>query len=300
MGFARAIAEQFGRSVRYAIMYGIAFCGLLALFGRPKFSDYPLKYLIFGLGAAVASAFCFIQSLAFSHGGIETVQVGMINYMWPCLTVIFGMLFNGQRGRWWVAIGFLLCIIGIVMVLSGDHGFDVGLFIDNWRQNPLSYWLAVAAALTWAGYSSMTRAWAGGKNSVVMIFFLDWMMFVGLSLFTAGPVTEINWTGGLGWLSILLCATFTSTGYASWNYGMMKGNMTLLAIFSYMTPVISAAFSSWWIHASLTWGFAKGVMLVVIGSLVCWMATLNMPPKKPKVVKVPEANEPPSESTKAL
>ena len=124
-------------------------------------------------------------------------------------------------------------------------------------------------------------------------------MFVGLSLFTAGPVTEINWTGGLGWLSILLCATFTSTGYASWNYGMMKGNMTLLAIFSYMTPVISAAFSSWWIHASLTWGFAKGVMLVVIGSLVCWMATLNMPPKKPNVVKLPKADEAPSESQKA-
>ena len=54
---------------------------------------------------------------------------------------------------------------------------------------------------------------------------------------------------------------------------MMKGNMTLLAIASYFTPVLSCLFGTVWIGANLTMSFWNGVMILVAGSLVCWLST---------------------------
>lgn len=281
VGMAKAVSEQFGRSVGYAILYTIAFIGLMAVYGRPRFHDYSWKYIAFGIPCATMSAFCFVESLAISHDGFQAVQVGMVNYLWPSITIVLAIFFNGQKARWWVALGFLLSIMGIVMVLGGDRGFDLDVFVASVEDNPLCFLLGLCAALSWAAYNSFTRAWAGGKNPVVCIFMINALVFIALASWD-GTGGVVSWTGWHGWVSLLLTALSTSAGYACWNYGMMKGNMTILAIVSYMIPVMSALFTSLWVGASLSWGFAKGVGLVVIGSFVCWLATL---PKHPARIR---------------
>ena len=54
---------------------------------------------------------------------------------------------------------------------------------------------------------------------------------------------------------------------------MSKGNVTLLALASYFTPVLSCLFAVVWINAKLDSSFWMGVAFVVAGSLVCWDAT---------------------------
>jgi len=46
-----------------------------------------------------------------------------------------------------------------------------------------------------------------------------------------------------------------------------------MAAASYFTPVFSALLASAWLQVQPGWGFWQGVVLVTVGSLVCWGAT---------------------------
>ncbi|MOA50751.1 Aromatic amino acid exporter YddG [compost metagenome] len=64
-----------------------------------------------------------------------------------------------------------------------------------------------------------------------------------------------------------------AAGYALWNVGILKGNLTLLATASYFTPVLSTFFAALWLSTRLTASFWQGVAMVTAGSLLCWVAT---------------------------
>lgn len=63
------------------------------------------------------------------------------------------------------------------------------------------------------------------------------------------------------------------SGYALWTVAIIRGNMLLLATLSYFTPVISTLFSSVILGVVLGVSFWQGVVMVTIGSLMCWWAT---------------------------
>jgi drug/metabolite transporter (DMT)-like permease len=68
-----------------------------------------------------------------------------------------------------------------------------------------------------------------------------------------------------------------AAGYAFWNMGILRGNLTLLATASYFTPVFSTFFAAVWLSTPLTLAFWQGVAMVTAGSLVCWAATRGKP-----------------------
>ncbi len=272
VGLARSVCEDVGVARGFTLVYIASVAYLLWVVGRPRLSAYSLKYLVFGIGAACTCSLCFGLSLNLSEGGTQTMQVGMVNYLWPSLTVLAAVLFNGEKARWWLVPGLLVSLLGVVVVLGGDEGLDVHDFAANAGRNPWSYGVALLGALAWAAYSAMTRAWARGQNPVVIIFTFDILLY-GL-LWALGIGGEPPESVPLrGWFSVLAFAFVTGSGYAAWNYGVIRGSITLLAIASYFTPVLSCLFASFWIGADLSLTFWKGVALVVLGSLTCWHAT---------------------------
>ncbi len=281
VGITRGIAENYGIAGGFAALYTLAFFGLLFTVGRPQLRRFNWKYLVFGVGLANISAMCFVFSLALSQGGHQTMEVGMVNYLWPCITIVLGIIFNGQRARWWIVIGIALCLMGVVTVLAGDRGFDVNVLYAHILENPMSYGLALLGAITWSGYSSITRALSNGQNPVVLIFFGDMIIFYAVWFLGLGT-PPVEHPHGYGWIGIVMGAFATGAGYSCWTYGMMKGNMTLLAITSYFTPVLSCLFGTVWIGAELTFGFWKGVMILVAGSLICYLSTrVGIVPARP-------------------
>lgn len=64
----------------------------------------------------------------------------------------FAVVFNGVRSRWWIAPGMVLAFCGIVEILAGGQGFSLEGFISRLLEHPLSYILAVGAAVTWAAF----------------------------------------------------------------------------------------------------------------------------------------------------
>jgi len=74
-------------------------------------------------------------------------------------------------------------------------------------------------------------------------------------------------------IKLLMCGVALGFGYASWNIGILHGNVTLLAVASYFTPVLSAALAAVLLNAPLSFSFWQGAMMVCAGSLLCWYAT---------------------------
>lgn len=74
-------------------------------------------------------------------------------------------------------------------------------------------------------------------------------------------------------VTLLLTGIVMGSGYALWNVAILRGNMLLLATLSYFTPVISTLFSSLILGVVLGLSFWQGVIMVTLGSLICWWVT---------------------------
>lgn len=268
-GLIRSISEVFGPLGGAALIYSLGTLLLVLLLGKPRLRAVPKVYLIWGSVLFVAYEICLSLALGFANDANQAIEVGVLNYLWPCLTVVLAIFMNGQRARWLIVPGSVLALTGIVWVVSGD-GLSVARILANVGSNPLSYGLALSCAVTFALYCNVTRRYANGQNLVVLFFFLTavllWIKFAlsreHLPAFTLGNSVELFAAG-----------VAMAGGYALWNLGILRGNLTLLATASYFSPVLSSAFAAVWLGAHLAPQFWQGAALVVAGSLICWQAT---------------------------
>ena len=271
VSLVRGIAEGFGMAQGQFFLYCVATICVFFIVGLPDFHRIDKRYLYFGIPTANLSSLSFCLAIFTSSGGAQTMEVGMVNYLWPSLTILFAVLFNGVRTRWWLYPGLLVAFGGIIVILSGDKGFSLTEFVARFAENPVSYLLALVAAVTWAGYSSMTRAWGNGINPSTIIFAVDTLVFLVLWLLDIGSQPVAASAHGL--MSVIFGGIAVGMAYVVWTLGMSKGNITVLAAASYFAPVLSCVFATFWIGAELNSSFWMGVVLVVVGSLLCWDAT---------------------------
>ena len=139
VSLVRGIAEGFGLAQGQTLLYITAAVCLFFVIGIPDLRTVDRRYLIFGLPTANASSLCFTLAIFFSAGGTQTMEAAMVNYLWPALTLLFAVVFNGVRSRWWIAPGMVLAFCGIVEILAGGQGFSLEGFISRLLDHPLSY-----------------------------------------------------------------------------------------------------------------------------------------------------------------
>ena len=61
----------------------------------------------------------------------------------------------------------------------------------------------------------------------------------------------------------LISAAFTlGFAYAAWNVGILHGNVTIMAVGSYFTPVLSSALAAVLLSAPLSFSFWQGALMV--------------------------------------
>ena len=266
----RDISEALGASGGAAMLYSVSTVFLLLLIGWPKMRGCSRSYFFWGGLLFAVYEICLALSLGYASDRGQAIELGMINYLWPCLTVMLAIMMNGQHGGPAVYAGLLLSLFGIGWLMCGDGTWTPLHMLHNIRQNPLSYTLAFCGAIIWALYCNVTRKYAGGKNSVALFSLatslLLWLKYKfsheAALVFTSTVVLQLIVTGAV-----------MGAAYAAWNVGIIQGNMTLLATASYFTPVLSAAFASLWLGVDLTPAFWQGVVMVCAGSLICWWFT---------------------------
>jgi drug/metabolite transporter (DMT)-like permease len=270
VGLLRSIAEIFGANGGAALVFSASALFATLALGLPRWRDIPPLYLWGGGALFVAYEICLALSLGVAHDRGQAMELGMINYLWPSLTIVVAVVARQQRGTWLLWPALALCLAGIVWVLKGQGDFSLARMWGNVQSNPLAYGLALIAAFLWAAYSNITRRFGKGKNAVPLFLLataaLLWMQYAASS----EPALVLS-LGGAG--QVLLLGALTASAYSCWNHGMQHGNFTLLATGSYFTPVLSALMASLWLGVQPGAGFFAGAAMVTAGSLVCWWAT---------------------------
>ncbi|MGV2863626.1 aromatic amino acid DMT transporter YddG [Achromobacter sp. ESBL13] len=269
VGLIRGVSENFGAIGGAALIYTVGSAFLVCLLGFPTLRSFPRRYLWMGSLLFVAYEICLSLSLGFALDRPQAIELGIVNYLWPCLTVLFAIVMNGQRANAWVVPGILLSVCGIVWVVGGSS-LSWERTLANISSNPLSYGLALGGAIIWAVYCNVTKRYADGKNGVTLFFMLTAAALWAKYGFSAEPPLVF---AGPAALELGITGAAMAAGYALWNVGILNGNLTLLATASYFTPVLSTFFAAVWLSTRLTASFWQGVAMVTAGSLLCWAAT---------------------------
>lgn len=270
VGLIRSVSESLGATGGAAMMYSVASVFLLISIGFPKLSEFPKRYLIWGSLLFVSYELCLALSIGYSNTNRQAIEVGMVNYLWPALTMVAAILFNNQKSNWLVIPGFVIAILGICWVLGGEQGLDLASMLENIKDNPLSYGLAFIGALIWATYCTVTARIANGKNGVTLFFMLTALVLWVKYLLIGGAPMVFDFYAVI---YLVLAAAAMGFGYAAWNVGILHGNVTILAGASYFIPVFSAALAAIVLQTPLSMSFWQGAAMVCIGSVLCWLAT---------------------------
>ncbi|MVV46996.1 drug/metabolite DMT transporter permease [Pseudomonas sp. PB120] len=268
-GLIRSVSEIFGPLGGAAMIYSLGALLLVSLLGKPRLRSTPKRYLVLGSALFVAYEVCLSLALGFATTRNQAIELVVVNYLWPCLTVVLAIVMNGQKARWIIIPGTALALFGILWVVSGD-GLSLPGIVANVSSNPLSYGLALACGITFALYCNVTRRYAGGQNLVVLFFVLTAIVLWVKYAFSSEVIPAFSVSNSL---ELAAAAVGMAGGYALWNIGILRGNLTLLATASYLAPVLSSAFASVWLGAVLQVQFWQGAVLVTAGSLMCWQAT---------------------------
>ncbi|MDY1035760.1 aromatic amino acid DMT transporter YddG [Lelliottia sp. CFBP8978] len=272
VGLIRGVSEGLGPVGGAAMIYTLS--GLLCLLtvGFPDIRRFSKGYLIAGSVLFVSYEICLALSLGYANTRHQAIEVGMVNYLWPSLTIVFAILFNGQKSNLWVVHGLLISLVGVAWVVGGEQGLHIDEIISNIVSNPLSYGLAFAGAFIWAIYCTVTTKYAKGQNGITLFVLLTalalWLKFA----FSDQPEMVFSLPVVI---KLLMCGIALGFGYASWNIGILHGNVSVLATTSYFTPVLSAALAAVLLNAPLSFTFWQGALMVCAGSLLCWYATRN-------------------------
>ncbi|MBN3172295.1 aromatic amino acid DMT transporter YddG [Pectobacterium brasiliense] len=270
VGLIRSLTEALGPIGGAAMIYSTSTLCLLTFYGFPRIKTLPRVYLFAGGAMFVCYEIFLSLSIGLADSRMQAIEIGMINYLWPSLTVFFSLFINQQKSRFLLWPGLALSLGGIVWIMKGESDWTPELLWNNILANPLAYSLAFSAALTWALYCNITRRYGQGKSGVSLFFFVASLLLWIQYSFSAEGAISLTLPSSL---QLLFMGTSTALAYSVWNIGIQHGNLTLLATASYFTPVLSTLLAALWLNITPAISFWQGVVMVTAGSLLCWYAT---------------------------
>ncbi|WP_100635529.1 aromatic amino acid exporter YddG [Marinomonas sp. ef1] len=216
--------------------------------------------------------FCYFY--AFQHA--PPVEAGLIAYLWPLLIVLMaGMTKNSLS--WTHLVGAVIAFIGTgIMLQSKGQVTEIDVNpVYNWT----GYAAAFACAFIWSSYSVANRRFQTVPSSAVLWYCLVTTILAGAShlmIEAENGKLSLDFPAST-WIAILGLG-FGPVGIAffCWDFGVKKGNLSLLGVLSYTAPALSTAWLGLFTDAQLTTGQIIACLLITAGAL---FASL-MPNKK--------------------
>lgn len=193
------------------------------------------------------------------------VDASLIAYLWPLLIVLFSALLPNERLRPGHVMGALLGLAGAVLIVTGRGAVALE------PRYALGYGAAMACALTWSGYSVLSRRFAEVPTDAVTGFCLATAL---LSLFCHGLFETTVWPAGLiQWLAIAgLGLLPVGLAFFTWDYGVKNGDIQVLGVAAYAAPLLSTIILVVAGEAAASWRLVLACLLITGGALVAMMA----------------------------
>ena len=183
-------------------------------------------------------------------------EAGLIAYLWPLLIVLFSGLLPGERLRTGHVIGGLVGFAGAALIIGGG-GFAAGA---AW-----GYLAALGCALTWSGYSVLSRRLGHAPTETVAVFCLA---TAALSALLHLGLEETVWpAGATGWAATVgLGLGPVGLAFYVWDIGVKRGDIQLLGVASYAAPLLSTLVLVIAGVAAPSWTLALAALLITGGA----------------------------------
>jgi len=270
---ARSLTEELGPRTSVAAVF---LTGALTLGARARWARIPLldlrgcsrRYLL-GCGTLfVFYMFALFQSLALATDRTEVLELGMVNYLWPGLTLLLSVPLAGARANGLLIPGTVVALTGEFLVLTHRGVFAWATATRHVIVNPVAYGLALAAAVSWALYSALTRRWSTRAGNGAVFPFMAATALVMLCWRMVDPEPG-SWTAR-SVAEVLFLGAATAIAYACWDLAMRRGNIALTAAGSYFTPLLSTLVSCVYLDIAPGSRLWVGAIVLVAGSLLSW------------------------------
>ncbi|APO85882.1 DMT family transporter [Marivivens sp. JLT3646] len=245
----------------FAIGGGIGVIWLLATGGLSQLRSVPLRVYLIGTAGLFGYHFLYFSALRIA----PAAEAGLIAYLWPLLIVLFSGLLPGEHLKRGHIIGALIGFSGAVLIVAqGMTGFNADALPG--------YGLAFLCALTWSGYSVVSRSFGAVPTASVVVFCLATAILSGGAHVV---LEETIWpTTALGWLSVVgLGVGPVGIAFFVWDVGVKKGDIQLLGVASYAAPVLSTLALVVAGIAAPTWTLLLAAVLITGGAALAAQAS---------------------------
>lgn len=234
-------------------------CGLTVTLARGRAAHLiqsPLAWLV-GVGGLFGYHAVYFAALRLA----PPAEASLIGYLWPLLIVLMSALLPGERLRLRHLGGALLGFAAMATLLTGRLE---GMALSG---ATTGYALALASAFIWAGYSILSRRLKNVSSDAVAGFCLatsalSFLCHLAVET-TVWPTTPGEWLAvvglGLGPLGL---------AFYVWDYGVKHGDIRLLGVLSYSTPILSTLMlvAGGMAKASLPLGIA--CVMIMLGAFI--------------------------------
>lgn len=188
-------------------------------------------------------------------------EASIIGYLWPLLIVLMSALLPGERLRLRHVAGALLGLAAVIVLLGGR--IQGAAFTGA----KTGYLLALASAFVWAGYSILSRRLKNVSSDAVGAFCLATSV---LALLCHLAFETSVWPAQTGeWLAVIALGLGPiGLAYYVWDYGVKHGDIRLLGVLSYATPILSTLMLVAAGIASASLSLAIACVLIVLGAVI--------------------------------
>ncbi|MDF1608064.1 DMT family transporter [Hoeflea sp. YIM 152468] len=237
-----------------------ALIGLTAMLRDPtRFHAFRQPAKVWALGLFGLFGYHFLYFTALRNA--PAVEAGLIAYLWPLLIVVGSALLPGERLGWHHVTGALMGLAGTALILmrGAEGGFGGG--------NLLGYGAAGLCALTWSGYSLISRRFGATSTDVIAGFCVISALLSALCHAfletTVWPETTVQWLAVIG-----LGLGPVGLAFYAWDLGVKKGNIQVLGVASYAAPLLSTLILILFGHGKASIGIAMACLLITGGAFL--------------------------------
>lgn len=231
--------------------------------GLPELRQVSWKVYAFGTVGLFGYHALYFSALRLA----PAAEAGLIAYLWPLLIVLFSGLLPGESLRLGHLIGAVLGFAGAALIITGGGaGFDMA--------HVPGYVLALLCALTWSGYSVISRKIGSAPTSSVAVFCLATaILSAGLHL----AVETTVWPQGtIGWLATVgLGLGPVGLAFYVWDIGVKHGDIQMLGTMSYAAPLLSTVILVGVGIAAATWSLGLAAVLITSGAAIAARASMK-------------------------
>jgi drug/metabolite transporter (DMT)-like permease len=222
----------------------------------------------FALGVFTLFGFHFLLFIGLRLA--PSVEVNLINYLWPLFIVVLAPLY--VRGLHLKAAHVLAALLGfagaVIAIWGGREVAGAGSAFD--ARAMLGYALALGSALIWANYSLQTRRLAqAGKGFPTAAIGLFGLVSGALSLgchWALEPATTLSLRDA-GLLAVMGLGPL-GAAFFLWDKALKLGDPRHIGLLSYFTPLASTALLMVVSGRPLTWSVALAAALIVSAALL--------------------------------